>query len=259
MKNLLYALIAMLGFVIVPSSLVGQKVKGDGKMITQTREVGDFTKIRSMGSLDIILEKGDKSTVEVIAEDNVQDIISVSVEKKTLVVRVKPGASFKSKGKTEVHVYKSKLEDISLEGSGSVRGAVKFDLKALNISVDGSGSVNMNVDASVMKVQLNGSGEIICEGSYGTVESVQKGSGTISLKGQAKALKATASGSGELKATALTSSSVNIKSGGSGTIKVHATQSLEVESTGSGNITYKGNPSSRKVNIKGSGKCVAGN
>jgi len=259
MKNLLFVISTILGFLVSPSSAVGQKVTGNGKVVKQIREVGDFNRIRAVGSLEVILEKGDKSSVEVIAEENIQDIISVSVEKKTLVIRVKPGASYKSKGKTEVHVYKSKLEDISLEGSGNIKGEGKFDVKALTVSLEGSGNVNLNVEASTMKMKVNGSGEMNIEGGFGTVETLLKGSGTIYLKGQAKMLKATSSGSGELKASSLTCNTVIIKASGSGNIRVHATQSLEVESTGSGDITYKGSPASRKVNIKGKGKCVAGN
>jgi len=77
------------------------------------------------------------------------------------------------------------------------------------------------------------------------------GSGDITLNGTAKNFEATISGSGDIKAYGLEADNVEATVSGSADIKVTANKMLKARVSGSGDISYRGNPT--KVDTKASG------
>jgi hypothetical protein len=80
-----------------------------------------------------------------------------------------------------------------------------------------------------------------------------QGSGHMTLVGSARELHAGRAGSGELDARHLRAEQAELEHQGSGSSAVYASKRVQVEMTGSGNITVYGNPDQRAVSRNGSG------
>ena len=73
----------------------------------------------------------------------------------------------------------------------------------------------------------------------------------MNLSGKATDFEVSVSGSGDIRAYDLTAEFVDAQVSGSADIKVTANQMLKARVSGSGDITYKGNP--KKIDTKSSG------
>src|SRR5690606_20528806 len=80
-----------------------------------------------------------------------------------------------------------------------------------------------------------------------------QGAGDFSLSGTTSQLHITSKGAGSIVAEDLLAENVAINLSGAGNVTVNATQSLDIDISGVGNVSYKGNPSKLKKNIKGLG------
>jgi hypothetical protein len=222
MKNLLL-LAAIL--VIGSGTVNGQKVKGNGNVVKQDRNVGSFNQIESHGSFDISVTDGDESKVQVEAEDNLQEYIEVSAENDKLKIKTKKGVNFNATKNMVVHVTAPALKAIRLYGSGNVTGA--NTLKGsdhFEISSSGSGNVNLDVETSSLSADISGSGN-------------------VTLKGKTREFEGNIQGSGNIKARDLQSETTSVKIAGSGNAEVVATQKLNTKIAGSGDVKYWGDAS----------------
>ena len=103
-------------------------------------------------------------------------------------------------------------------------------------------------------VHISGSGNIDVTGlKSDDLEAGITGSGNITLKGAVTKLHGHITGSGDLRAGDLGAKNVEVTVTGSGNAMVHATDQLNANVTGSGDIRYSGNPAQVRKNIIGSG------
>ena len=103
----------------------------------------------------------------------------------------------------------------------------RVTLKGLtSVELSGSGSVSgADLRASALRVDISGSG-------------------TVNLTGTADQQEVEVSGSGRYEAAELASRSVTIEISGSGKATVAAAEQLRVDISGSGTVTYSGDPGS---------------
>jgi hypothetical protein len=99
-----------------------------------------------------------------------------------------------------------------------------------------------------------GSGSISANGlaarAFGLTIS---GSSAATLKGTAESFDLSVFGSGDVQAGELIAKQVNVNVSGSADAVVQATQSLNASVTGSGDVTYFGNPANVQRNVTGTG------
>ncbi|MEP6559848.1 MAG: DUF2807 domain-containing protein, partial [Nakamurella sp.] len=70
--------------------------------------------------------------------------------------------------------------------------------------------------------------------------------------------KVTVTGSGHYNGSTLVTAQTEVDLNGSGDASVNATDRLSATVSGSGNVTYSGNPAQVSKNVSGSGDVVAG-
>jgi hypothetical protein len=104
------------------------------------------------------------------------------------------------------------------------------------------------------RLSLTGSGDATVRGLTGGTFGVQlAGSGDVTLKGRVERLNVTVSGSGDVDAFGLDSVEARVTLSGSGDVRVKASERVDVASSGSGNVTYRGNPKQVERSTAGSG------
>ncbi|NKI31910.1 head GIN domain-containing protein [Croceivirga thetidis] len=233
MKKVLTLSLALI--TIAASAQWGKRVKGNGNVVTIERSVGEYNAVSSAGWFDVELVAGNEGELTLKGESNLLEFIKTEVKDGRLVIKTTKGVNLKPSNWNSgilITVPVEQIEAVSLSGSGDV--VSKTTLKADNFkaSVAGSGDVSLTVEANNLKSNLSGSGDIDLEGSANNFE--------VSV-----------AGSGDIKAFDLEADYVNAKVSGSADIKVTANKELVARVSGSGDITYKGNPT--KIDTKSSG------
>ena len=136
--------------------------------------------------------------------------------------------------KIDVYITIKNLEGLNLSGSGKVIGDSKFEVEDLDLSVSGSGDLELDVFAK-------------------NIDSGISGSGSIELSGVSGYHKVSISGSGKLAAEDMEVEEYKIHISGSGACRINVTKEIEASISGSGSVSYKGNPD--RVHSSSSGSC----
>ena len=106
-----------------------------------------------------------------------------------------------------------------------------------------------------LESSVSGSGQIYVDAeSSGAFSGDVSGSGKINIQGRAQSADLVISGSGEVHGYGLSVARCNARISGSGDIEITATDDLDANISGSGTISYKGNPNHVNSHSSGSGK-----
>lgn len=235
MRKLILSVIIGSLFITQSCDLIPfETIHGNGNMGSETRNVGDASRIESRGSFDVEIVKGGSPSVKIYADQNLIQYIITRSENGRLVIRTKEGVELKSDNKIKVTVTTAQLEEVQVDGSGNVSS---------NDSFEGSDR---------LKVGIAGSGNIVLAVNTPKVEASIAGSGDINLSGETRDSKIEIAGNGNYKTENLKAENVEIHIAGSGDARVFASESLDIHIAGSGDVYYKGSPTI-KQSIAGSG------
>jgi len=235
MKNLvLYFALCLTTISTTTAQWNSKKVRGNGEMVTQTRNTSDYEKIQVVGFIDVKLVSGNEGYIQVAAESNLQQYITTNVSDGILKISIANNINFTTKKGLLVTVPVKTVNEISLTGNGDVWTEDKIKSNHMKISVTGSGDMNLELETRNLMGQVTGSGD-------------------IKIKGETEKLECTVTGSGDFDAFQLRANSVEAKVSGSGDVMVYAISSLKASVNGSGDVVYKGNPENQNFKTNGSG------
>ncbi len=165
--------------------------------------VSDFKKIDLSGFYDVNIVKGDQFSVEIVATPDDHKLLSVNSVDGTLDVRYLKSNT--QKYAMEVKIVMPDLSGFAIAGASEATEISGFNGKSLFVSIEGSADVSLqNCYYSSLELELSG------EGSVNTLKSTAQNASAI----------------------------LN----GTGTIQVHAKESLNAEVNGMGKIKYSGAP-----------------
>lgn len=211
-------------FVLAATTAHAQKrVKGEGPVVSQDRNVGPFNSIHTHGSFNVTITDATGSSVKVDAQENLQEYIIVETEGNELHIRNKKGVNIQSGKEVEIQVSVAELKGVYLSGSGNVKstnelkGSQTFEARS-----SGSGNIDLNLQTSDLKTSI-------------------AGSGNIHLKGKTSDFEGRIAGSGNIKAKDLQADNTSVNISGSGSAEVVANTKLDSRIAGSGDIKYWGN------------------
>ena len=209
--------------------------RGSGNVVTETRDVSDFTKISLSGMGNLYLEQGDSESLNIEAEDNIIEKMDIRVENDTLKINYKRTGWVWNIWPTEdinFYVGIKDIEDIKISGSGSMNSE-SLTFESLELDISGSGNADLTVNGT-------------------SIDSNVSGSGKFDLDGTITDQKVKISGSGKYFAKGLTSDTADVRISGSGTIELNVENELDVDISGSGKVRYLGSPEINQE-ISGSG------
>ena len=192
---------------------------GSGNVVSESRTVSGFTKIDLCGAGDVIIEQNGTEALTIEAEDNLIPKLTSEVVNGTLRLGEKSNLTIHL---TKPVTYRVSMKDVSglmISGSGTVTAAT--------------------ITAPSLAVDLSGSGKI-------TV------GGTVDQQDLA------ISGSGEYQAQDLQTKIASAEISGSGNATVTVNDKLDAQISGSGQLTYYGNPPQVTQEVSGSGRVTKG-
>lgn len=247
MKTSLF-IVLLTGFFLastVASCSLKESVTGSKNYITKEVKPDPFNAIKLMGSADIIYQQDSRNHIEIYGSDNIIALLETVVDGGTLVIKFKNNVNIQNRGKLEVRVFSPELNKLSIHGSGDVKfvNGIQTE-KNIELSIHGSGDMEgSNFSCQKMAISIHGSGDIDLQ----QIQSKQcsasiSGSGDIGLTGKTAEAKYSIAGSGDISASGLQATNAEASTAGSGSISCYASGKLSANISGSGDISYKGNP-----------------
>ena len=210
------------------------KVRGNGDMVTKTRNVGEYDKVSVGGSFDVKLYSGAEGKLTIRVDENLLEYLITKVDDGKLKIKWKKGTNVSHRSKILVTVPFKDIEAVSLAGAGDVYSDNVIKADSFKAALAGSGDIKLEVDASSVSSSLAGSGDIL-------------------LSGSANSIKFAIAGSGDIEAYDLSSNNADVRISGSGGVRISVKDNLTARISGSGNVYYKGDPKKQDVKVSGSG------
>jgi hypothetical protein len=235
MKRTLIFLSAIAGILfLVSSCIMGflETISGNGNVITVSREVADFKSIEAASGLNVFITFGNTLSLEVEADENLQDVILTEVN--SGVLRVHTNKNIRKATAKNVRISVPTLEDIEVSSAADVRCENILKTDRLEISVSSAGQLRLETDAK----------EVSAEASS---------SGSIELRGESDDLDITVSSAGSIDADRLEVKFCKVSASSAGNAKVWVTDQLQAEASSAGNIQYKGEPANKKIDTSSAG------
>jgi len=244
----------------------------------ETRTVNTFTKISFRVPGKLYLRQGATQKVEIEGKSDFLKEVETDVEGNKLVIG-KEGKNWMDwnwddDDKVNVYITVKDIEALSVGGSGDIIGETKITSRELNLNVSGSGTMKVEVDvAGPLEADVSGSGNVEVRGKCNSFDSDVSGSGKVILSinvaqnadfgvsgsgkiqasGTAAEVKASISGSGKVLAANLETNRCEVRISGSGDVEINVKNELDANISGSGSVSYKGNPSKVNSHASGSG------
>jgi hypothetical protein len=243
----------------------------------ETRKVDSFTKISFRFGGKLYLTQGSPQKVEVEGPKDLLEELETEVDNGKLIIgREGKWFEWNSNNNERVNVYITvpNIEGLSVSGSGDLVGQNTINAENLDLNVSGSGSLFLDVEAKGdVEADVSGSGDIELKGKCRRFDSDVSGSGKVDLalaiaeradfgvsgsgkiyaKGSAPVIEAAISGSGKVLAADLVAERCTVRISGSGDVEINVKNELDANISGSGSVSYKGNPSKVNSHSAGSG------
>lgn len=185
----------------------------------QTREVGAFTGISSLGAYKMTVNVGQKQSVVLSGSDAALAKIETKVVDGVLVVSLTDGGRTRHDDDVRVSINVEQLNQFQMEGAG------KTDIN--NISGE--------------RFRLN-----------------YQGVGLLKATGKVQTFILKAEGVGSVNARELEAQHVDVNLQGVGSAQVRASESLRAKLEGIGSLTYYGKPSRISKSVDGIGRVASG-
>jgi hypothetical protein len=163
---------------------------------------------------DVTVTVGDEQRVVVHADDNLVGLVTTEVTGDVLVIDDDDDVTLDAVTPMRVEITVPSLDNVSLSGTGTV-------------TLDGA-------DLDTLSVAIPGAGTVGATGSVTTLDVDLAGAGNAEL--------------GELVARDAT-----VVLSGAGNVVVHVTGSLDADVSGTGSVTYRGDPERIEQTITGVG------
>lgn len=225
MKKVLLISIAVLSVQLSSAQWFGNKVKGNGEVITQNFKTSDYDGVAVAGSMDVRLVEGTEGDIKVEAESNLMEYLKIEVKNGTLIIGTKDNTNISTRRGINITVPVERISSAKVSGSGEIVSSMNLKARNMELKVSGSGDMILNVECANLDATVTGSGD-------------------IELSGRTENLTAKVTGSGDLDTIKVKANNVDASVTGSGDIACHINGgSLRARVTGSGDISYSGKSS----------------
>lgn len=196
-------------------------VNGSGNQVTRTRNVESFREIEVGGALKLVIKQDSSTSLRIVADDNIQDRIETRVSGGKL--RIEMDGNFCETGPITIYASSRLIEGVDASGAVEVLSDGTLSGERFTLDLSGSTKVNLLINTGEMRTDASGATE-------------------VTLKGQARSHEIGMSGSGDVEALDFVVGNYRINTSGASEIRINVLNNLDVESSGSSEVSYRGNP-----------------
>ena len=232
------------------------KIKGNKNVIEVNEALPAFNAIELNDDLDIFLQKANTEGYQIIADDNLIDVLKLRVVDSTLVI----SAFYKITGKRKLDITINyyELNAITLN-DGMIKMQDMIDTDELAVHTAGNAKLQLNANASVMDIVMDGnsSGDFNLEGDslnislndridlrvYAVSETnivTMQDNASAKMDGSSINMQVNLTGNSNLRAQKLQADLISANLEGSSSARIYANESLELSSTGASKTYLSG-------------------
>lgn len=208
---------------------IGSSVKGDGTVVTVERELPAFSAVQVTSGMNAHFVQGDQQKVEVVADQNLHELIETSVEDNTLLVKAL--GNIWSSTEKKVVITCPGLNEIRTTAGSNVFSEDLLHFDSLILRASAGSNIRIELEASELEVQVSSGANIF-------------------LSGSANRLVAKTSSGANLKAEDFTTEYSDISVSSGSNVWVNTMRELTANASSGGNIFYFGTP--KKINSSSS-------
>ena len=222
--------------LILFSSNLFAQIRGNGNVIQSQRNVSEFSGIVVRSGIDLSVKQGDKYSLEIEADENLQQYIISEVKDHVLYVYVEKNRNiWNSKAMTALVTVKD-VNSIKVSGGGDVEseGTIKTD--ALKIGISGGGDLEFDLEAEKASCSVSGGGDVELKGRIKNFKTEISGGGDLELRAGVEMLGVSISGGGDAEISGgdkVTDATIKIMGGGDLEMNI-ACRNLHTEISGGG-------------------------
>lgn len=232
-----FSLLAVALFISVPTG------SAQDRITRRTFPTVSFNVIDANTVGNIVFTQSPTTSVTAEGDEEMIRLLQVSVKNNELGISMKDKKwrlNRRRNTKLEIRVNSPHITEFKNRGVGNVTLKGKVQTPELKMASDGVGNIYAtNLDCHSVVISSDGVGN-------------------IHLGGKTDFLAISSNGVGNVKAEELTARTAEISSDGVGNVHLYATESINIEAGGIGNVTYYGNPAKKQISKKGIGKVKAG-
>lgn len=210
-----------------------KKIKGNGDVEMQTRNLDGFDGVSTCCSIDVELRQG-AFDVKVEAESNLLEYVKTEVVGKRLKVGFKDGVNIRSYEKITVYVSLLELEYVKASSSGKAYCNGNFTGDELELDVSSGAKIEMSFTGN----------EVEADASSG---------GRVDVKGTGTTVRAKASSGGSVRAGDFLAKRGRCNSSSGGGVTVRVSEQLDADASSGGTVRYSGSPSDVDSNTSSGG------
>ena len=256
-KNLLGLTLGVCLLVGITScEALAKMAEDDGPILTETRQVGSFTKLRVSSFLDVYVTQGSAISVEVKASESLMEDITTEVKNGTLVIDYDKNTW--NMGNVTAKVYVTVTELSSIDASGSSDVVIESDITAGDFEIEASGSSDVVCKNYLLKVNdlvlhSSGASDIVINDLLARdIKADASGSSDIEVGGEATSVDVETDGSSDFTGKNLQVAHCVAHSSGSSDILIRVSDTFEGKASGASDITYYGSPTVHGASTSGS-------
>jgi hypothetical protein len=188
--------------------------------VTETRSVSTFNQIEVSHAIQLDVQIGPTTSVEITTDDNLMPHVKTSVAGNRLKVMMDTNTSTR----IGVRVKVTTPELTALSGSGATSSTVaSLEAKRFRLDLSGASTAILSVAAQNFEADLSGASR-------------------CTLSGSAERLVVECSGASHFAASTFDAHAVEVEASGASTAEVKASNELTADASGASTILYGGSP-----------------
>lgn len=201
---------------------------------TKTFDVDEFNKIDIGGIFEVYVTQSDQHALKIEANAKSMEKITTEVKNNTLYLGIKK-KGMKNFKTPVAYINVKKLNGINAHGA--VELETENTIETENFKLDISGAADGDIKIKTKKL-----------------ETSLAGAANLDMEGEAESHTIEVSGAGSLDATELKTKKTDIEVSGAANAEIHASEEVNGNISGMGNIEIKGNPKVRNITTSGLGE-----
>ncbi|MEM9929747.1 MAG: head GIN domain-containing protein [Bacteroidota bacterium] len=201
-----------------------KRIKGNGDVKTETRDVSSFSGIQACCSFKVEVRKGSPG-VKVEAESNLIEYVKTEVSGGRLSIGFTGNVNISNQRPIRVYVSMNDLDYVKASSSSKIAFKDAFRGDDLQVRVSSSADI-LDLDFTGNEIRLDASS-----------------SGTIELAGSGSSIRAKSSSSSRIRASECRVKRARAAASSSGSIRLNVTERLDADASSGASIRYVGSPS----------------
>lgn len=206
----------------------GERVRGDGNVVTQARDIKGFSSVEISSALDVYITQDSNFAVKVEADNNLQELIQTRKEGNVLYIRQANNTSLEPTRDIKIYISAPLYNRLDVSGASGIKSMNRIS-STEKIEVYMSGACHGELDIKAPSVSID-----------------QSGACNLTLRGESKEASLQASGSSDIKAFDFLTETMDVDVNGASHADVFASSSLKAVASGASQVRYKGNATASK-------------